>query len=390
MKQNYMMNTYQQFPVTFVKGEGNCLIDDKGDKYLDFVAGIAVNSLGYSDEAFKDALKAQVDELLHVSNLYFNTPQLEAAEMLAKAGGMDRVFFCNSGTEAVEGAIKLARKYFAKKGLDKWEIIAMHGSFHGRTYGAITLTGQDKYRKELGPLLPGVMHATYNDLESVQKMINDSTGAIILEIIQGEGGIVPGTEEFIYGVAELCKEKELLLILDEVQTGVGRTGKVYGYQHFDIQPDIIASAKGLGNGIPVGAVLAKEEVAAGFSPGDHASTFGGNLLATTAVMQVLKAFEEKDLLNHVNDISEYLTGKLKVLKDKYEFIDDVRGKGLMMGIKVNIPPKDIVMEAFDQKLLLVGAGADVIRLVPPLTITVEEVDQCIEILDGIFENCRRK
>ncbi len=336
-----LMNTYAQLPNIFTHGEDVYLVDEEGKKYLDFVAGIAVNGLGYSNEKLKDALKGQVDRLLHISNLYYSDIQLTAAEKLVKKTGMEKAFLCNSGAEAVEGAMKLARKYAKYKGYEeRFEIITMENSFHGRTLGAITATGQTKYQKGLDPLLPGIKYAKYNDLESVNALVNEKTCAILMEVIQGEGGIQMADKDFLNGVRKLCDEKGILLLFDEVQTGIGRTGYPCGYMYYDVKPDIMAMAKGLGAGVPVGAVLSSKEAAKGFVPGDHASTFGGNPLAMTAVDVVMDEVLSEEMLDHVREMGDYLKEKLTELKKGFGCIKELKGIGLIQGISLTYPRRN--------------------------------------------------
>lgn len=380
-----LMNTYSQNPSVFVKGEDIYLIDHNGKKYLDFVAGIAVNALGYSNETLKSALKEQVDQLLHCSNLYYNDAQLEAVKKLVEKTGMDKAFFCNSGAEAVEGALKLARKYAKFKGnAEKSNIIAMTNSFHGRTFGAISATGQTKYQQGLDPLLPGITHVPYNDLLAIEQAVTDNTCAILLEVIQGEGGIEMVDPQYFKKVKDICVEKDILLILDEVQTGIGRTGYACGYMMFGIKPDIIALAKGLGSGVPVGAIVATDEAAKGFVPGDHASTFGGNPLAMTAVSVVMDEVLNEEMLDHVKEMGAYLNSKLLELKETFPCIKAVKGTGLIQGIALTYSPRELVTKAFEKGLLLVGAGNDVVRFVPPLVVQKHHIDECIQILKEVL------
>ena len=381
------IHNYKQIPLVFEKGEGCTLIDVEGKPYLDFVAGIAVNALGYSHETLKNALKNQVDQFLHCSNLYWNQPSIEAAEKLVKASGLDKVFFCNSGAEANEAALKLTRKYAKKKlGPDRYEIISMKNSFHGRTYGAITATGQVKYQKDLNPMLPGFNYAKYNDIDDLKNKISENTCGVLVEVIQGEGGIIPAEKDYLKQVEALCKENNLVLILDEVQTGIGRTGEIFAFQNYDIQPDIVCLAKGLGAGVPVGAIVASEEVAIGFEPGDHASTFGGNPLACTAVNVVLDELITKDLLKNVKQQGQYLKEKLIELRSKHTCIKEIRGMGLMVGIELEgKEPAQVIESCKDNGLLLVGAGSQVIRFVPPLVVTKEDIDLAITILDQAMD-----
>lgn len=352
----HFIHTYNR-SVIFEKGEGMYLFDNEGNKYLDMGAGIAVSALGYSNDEYKQALKDQIDKLIHVSNLYFTEPSIKAAEYLSKASGMDKVFFTNSGTEAIEGAIKLARKYaYNKDKNSKGEIIAMNHSFHGRSMGALSVTGTKHYREPFEPLIGGVSFANYNDLESVKKLATKDTCAVILETLQGEGGIYPATDEFIHGLRKFCDENDILLIFDEIQCGMGRTGKMFTYQHYGVKPDIMTSAKALGCGVPVGAFAATKEVADAMCPGDHGTTYGGNPLATAAVCKVFEIFEKDGILNHVNEIAPYLKDKLNVLKDKFpDKIKDVRGKGLMMGMELYGPAGDVVSKLLKKGVILISA-----------------------------------
>lgn len=377
--QQYVMNTYGRFPVAPVKGKGSYLWDANGKEYLDFVGGIAVCILGHSNNELNQVLQEQAQALWHVSNLYWTKPQVEVAEKLANATGMDKVFFCNSGAEANEAAIKLARKYFYRKNQSrKYEIITFKQSFHGRTMAAVTATGQDKYHEGFAPLPGGFAYAEFNNLVSVENTINENTCAIMVEPIQGEGGIKPADIAFLKGLRKLCNQEGLLLIFDEVQCGMGRTGKLFAWQDYGVKPDIFTVAKGLGGGIPIGAMLATDEAAGGFAPGDHASTFGGNPLATGVASKVLDIVNNSEFLNNVNQIGDYLCNALKEITDSR--IVTVRGKGLMLGIEFNTPVKELVGICIKKGLLLVGAGANVIRFVPPLTINETEVNQAVNIL----------
>lgn len=383
---NSFVNTYKQFPIIFDYGKGVYMYDIEGNKYLDFVAGIAVNALGYGNETLNNALKEQIDKFTHCSNLYWNEPAINAANLLSKLSGLDKVFFCNSGAEANEGAMKLARKY-AKKFVseNRYEIITMKNSFHGRTIGTITATGQEKYQKGLSPLLPGIKYCEYNNIDALKETIGINTCAVLIEVIQGEGGIVPADIEYLQQVRKICDDKNLVLIIDEVQTGIGRTGKMMAYEHYNIKPDIVTLAKGLGSGIVVGAFAVNDKVAKGFEPGDHASTFGGNPLACTAVNVTLNSLSNDGVLDNVVKQGNYLKEKLESLKSKYDFVVDVRGIGLMQGIEVEVPVSTVVGKCLDKGLLLVGAGANVIRFVPPLIVTSEHIDEAIGILDKVFE-----
>lgn len=381
----HFIHTYNR-SVIFENGEGMYLFDNEGNKYLDMGAGIAVSALGYSNDEYKQALKDQIDKLIHVSNLYFTEPSIKAAEYLSKASGMDKVFFTNSGTEAIEGAIKLARKYaYNKDKNSKGEIIAMNHSFHGRSMGALSVTGTKHYREPFEPLIGGVSFANYNDLESVKKLATKDTCAVILETLQGEGGIYPATDEFIHGLRKFCDENDILLIFDEIQCGMGRTGKMFTYQHYGVKPDIMTSAKALGCGVPVGAFAAVKEVADAMCPGDHGTTYGGNPLATAAVCKVFEIFEKDGILNHVNEIAPYLKDKLNVLKDKFpDKIKDVRGKGLMMGMELYGPAGDVVSKLLKKGVILISAGTNIIRFVPPLVVEKEHIDVMCEKLEEVF------
>ena len=383
----YLIHTYNR-NITLTKGESVYLFDDEGNKYLDMGAGIAVSALGYSNDEYKNALKEQIDKLIHVSNLYYTEPLIKASKYFAKASGMDKVFFTNSGAEAIEGAVKLARKYAYLKNKDsKGEVIAMEHSFHGRTMGALSVTGTKHYREPFEPLIGGVSFAEYNNLDSVKELITNDTCAIILETLQGEGGIHPADKEFLTGIRKLCDDNDILLILDEIQCGMGRTGKMFAYEHYGIKPDIMTSAKALGCGVPVGAFAARREVADAMCAGDHGSTYGGNPLATAAACKVFEIFEEKDILGHVNEVAPYLKEKLNTLKDKYsDIIKDVRGIGLMLGIELSIPAGEVVSEAIKEGLILVSAGTNIIRFVPPLVIEKEHADEAFNILDKIFSS----
>ncbi len=379
--------TYNRFPVVFDHGDGVRLYDTDGQEYLDFGAGIAVMGLGYNDPEFNTALKEQVDKLLHTSNLFYNVPAVEAGELILKASGMDKVFFTNSGTEAVEGALKIARRYaYNKDGGHDHEIIAMNHSFHGRSLGALSVTGNDHYQEPFKPLLPGIQFADFNDLDSVKALVNHKTCAIIMETIQGEGGIYPAEEEFLKGVRALCDEHDMLLILDEIQCGMGRTGTMFAWQKYGVKPDVMTVAKALGNGVPVGAFLAAGKAATAMSPGDHGTTYGGNPFVTAAASKVLELFEKRKLVDHVKEVGEYLAEKLKSLADRYDIIKEQRGMGLIQGLEFSVPVAPIVSKALsEQKLVLISAGTNIIRFVPPLVIEKEDVDEMIEKLEAVLE-----
>lgn len=377
----YIMNTYGRLPVVLEKGEGSWVYDTDGNKYLDFVAGIAVNSLGHNSEIVNKALKEQSEKLIHCSNLYWIEPQIDLAELLCMASGMDKAFFCNSGAEANEGAIKLARKW----GNGRYEIISAIQSFHGRTMGALAATGQEKYQKSFIPVLTGFKYAVFNDLESIQAQISEKTCAIMLEPIQGEGGINEPSEDFFKGVKDLCKKHNLLLIIDEVQTGVGRTGKAFGFQNYDFQPDIITLAKGLGGGVPIGAMLAKDEVAEIFQPGDHASTFGGNPLVTNVALNVCQVIFCEDFLREVQEKGQYMREQLGKLKEQFLFLGKVKGKGLMVGLDYPKDAGEIVSKMLEKNILINAIGGKTLRFVPPLNVKYEEIDIVIKALEEVFK-----
>lgn len=380
--ENALLHTYNRYQIVLDRGEGVYLYDAEGKKYLDFCAGIAVFGLGYGNKVYNDALKAQIDKLIHTSNYYYNVPAIEAAKSLLKVSGMNRVFFTNSGAEAIEGAIKAARKYaFNKDGCTDHEIIAMEHSFHGRTMGALSVTGNPKYREAFEPGIGNIKFATMNDLESVKALITPKTCAIIFETVQGEGGIYPATEEFIKGIRKLCDERDILLILDETQCGMGRTGYMFAWQKYGVAPDIMTSAKGLTCGVPGGAFLLNEKVAANsLVAGDHGTTYGGNPLAATATNAVLSQFEKLDILANVIKVGEYLFDKLEEVKSQYDCITAHRGVGLMQGLEFSIPVGDIIKRCMSNGLILINAGSNIIRFVPPLVITCEDVDAMLEIL----------
>ncbi len=377
-----IVHTYNRFPVCFDHGKGVYLYDTDGKAYLDFGAGIAVNAFGYDVPEYKEALKAQIDKLLHVSNLYYTEPMAAAAHKLVNASGLKRVFFTNSGTEAIEGAIKVARRYaFNKDGCTDHEIIAMEHSFHGRSMGALSVTGNAHYREPFLPGIGNVIFAEYNNLEDVISKITDKTCAILFEAVQGEGGIYPAKPEFIQEIRKICDEKDILLILDEVQCGMGRTGKMFAYQNYGVMPDVIATAKGLGCGVPVGAFVVGDKAEFALVPGDHGSTYGGNPFVTTAVSTVLDMFESSNVLENVKTVGAYLDQKLQALVDKYDVLSETRGLGLMRGLEFKEAVGPVVAKALEEGLILISAGTNIIRFVPPLVITNEDVDHMIEILE---------
>lgn len=385
---NYVMNTYTRIPIVPAKGAGAVLTDIEGKEYLDFVAGIAVNNIGHCHPKVVAALKEQVEKLIHCSNLYCIEPQARLAKMLVENSCFDKVFFCNSGAEANEAAIKLVRRYSQiVRGKDRFEIISMKKSFHGRTLATVTATGQPKYQKGFAPLPPGFFYAKMNDFEALRSFVSPRTCAVMLELIQGEGGVNPACKDYVHKVRELCTQEGILLIIDEVQTGIGRTGKLFAYEHYGITPDIISLAKGLGGGVPIGAILATDEVAKGFEPGTHASTFGGNPLSCAAGIAVLEILLEDGLLVHGAKIGEYLAKRLNELRDSFEFISDVRGLGLMRGIQLDkVDDKGFLVQRCRELGLLINCiHGDVIRLVPPLVVTEEHVGRAVDILRKVFE-----
>lgn len=383
--ENSLVHTYNRFPVVLDRGEGVYLYDTEGKKYLDFAAGIAVSGLGYGNPEFNGALKAQIDQLIHSSNLYYNTTCGKAAEALKEVSGMDRVFFTNSGTEAIEGALKAARKYAWKKGTGRYEFIAMENSFHGRSMGALSVTEHEAYRTPFEPLIPGVSFARFNDLDSVRKLVTEKTCAIILEPLQGEGGINTASEEFMKGIRELCDKEGILMICDEIQCGMGRTGSMFAWQSYGTKPDIMAMAKAIGSGVPVGAFAMTEEVAKySLEPGDHGTTYGGNPLACAAVAKTIEIFRREKITDHVQEVGAYLTLRLKELVETCDGALEQRGKGLIQGLKVRRPAGEICAAALKEGLLVISARSDVIRLVPPLIVKKEHVDELMEKLKKVL------
>lgn len=383
LEKQYMMPTYERFNLVLEKGEGCYVYDEEGHKYLDMGSGIAVNSLGYHHPVLTEALKNQVGKLIHTSNYYYTKPQIEAAQLLVTYSSLDKVFFCNSGTEANEGAIKLARKYGKQKSPLKTQIISLKGGFHGRTLGALSATPKEQYQKDFKPLMPDFYYAQFNDIEDIKACINENTCAVILEVIQGEGGIILADEVYLKEIEKLCAQYDALFIIDEVQTGIGRTGSLFAYSQFGLQPDIVTTAKGLGAGLPIGAILCTEKANV-FAPGNHGTTFGGNLLATTAASVVLKELCENGLMEHVQSVSKYLKDKLLKMQAKSEKIVEVRGMGLMIGIEIKEPVKPLLEKCMAKGLLAIGAGEKVIRLLPPLIITAKQVDEGIAILEELL------
>lgn len=377
-----LLHTYNRFQIVLDHGDGVHLYDMDGKEYLDFCAGIAVFALGYNNQRYNDALKAQIDKLIHTSNYYYNVPAIEAARKMKEVSGMDRVFFTNSGAESIEGAIKAARKYaYLKDGTTDHEIIAMEHSFHGRTMGALSVTGNPKYREAFEPMIGNIRFAKMNDFESVLSQVTDKTCAILFETVQGEGGIYPAEEEFMKKIKALCEEKDILLILDEIQCGMGRTGYMYAWQKYGVKPDIMTTAKALGCGVPVGAFLMTEKVAQhSLTSGDHGTTYGGNPLATAAINVVLDLFRENHIIDNVQKTGAYLEEKLNGLAEKYDVIETRRGIGMMQGLVFQMPVGPVINKALEKGLILINAGTNIIRFVPPLVITKEDVDQMIGIL----------
>lgn len=375
------MHNYAQFPLVLTSGKGCFVTDVKGKEYLDLVGGIAVNALGYHDTALSAELKNVIDGgLLHCSNLYWNPYAIEAAELLVKLSGMQRVFFCNSGTEANEAAIKLARKWGQKKARGKSDIITFEHSFHGRTYASMTATGQRKYQESFVPLVPGFSYAPFNDLEAVQALMSESTCAIMVEPIQGEGGIRPASAQFLQGLRRLCDEHELLLIFDEVQCGLGRSGNYFAFQNYQVKPDLVSIAKALAGGVPMGALVAQGEAAEVFEPGDHAATFGGNLLASAAATVVLRRLSQAEFLPAVREVAQHLQAGLTQLATQFSSIVEVRGQGLMMGIEFTFAVRTLIEKCLEKGLLVASSGANVVRFVPPLIISKDELDIALKIL----------
>lgn len=387
--EEYILHTYNRFPVVFEKGEGVCLYDTEGKEYLDFAAGIAVNALGYHYPGYDEALKKQIDKLLHVSNLYYNVPIAEAGEKLAKASGLEKVFFTNSGTEAIEGALKAAKKYaYIRDGHSGHEIIAMNHSFHGRTIGALSVTGNAHYRDPFAPLMDGVKFADFNDINSVKEKITEKTCAILLEPVQGEGGIFPAEQDFLDELRQICDEKDILLIFDEIQCGMGRTGNYFAWQAYGVKPDIMTCAKALGCGVPVGAfVLGKKAAKASLVPGDHGTTYGGNPFVCAAVSRVFDILEKDEILKHVQEHILFLEDALDRIAENHDCVLERRGMGFMQGLvlKKEYPVGEVVKKALDEGLLVISAGENVLRIVPPLVIQKEDIWKMEEILEKCFK-----
>lgn len=385
-----LLHTYNRYQVVFEKGDGVYLYDMDGKKYLDFVAGIAVFALGYNNKEYNDALKEQIDKIIHTSNYYYNLPAIEAAKKLKQISGMDRVFFTNSGAESIEGAIKTARKYaYLKGGSTDHEIIAMNHSFHGRTMGALSVTGNPHYREPFEPMIGNIKFADLNDFDSVEAQVTDKTCAILFETVQGEGGIYPATEEFMQKVRKLCDERDILMILDEIQCGMGRTGEMFAWQRFGIKPDVMTTAKALGCGVPVGAFLMTEKVGAhSLVAGDHGTTYGGNPLACAAICKVIELFEKQKILDNVREVGAYLAKRLDELAAEFDCVETRRGAGLLQGLVFDRPVGGIITKAMEKGLVLINAGTSIIRFVPSLVITKDHVDEMTAILrECIDETC---
>ena len=383
--ESFVMNTYKRFPIVLEHGEGLYVYDENGRKYLDFVAGIAVNTLGHGHPGLAKVISEQAGKMLHVSNLYWTQSQIDIAEKLVKNSCFGKAFFCNSGAEANEGALKITRKYAERHHPERYEIIAMNDSFHGRTMGALTATGQPKYKKGLDPLLPGVVHVDFNDFDALKKTVNEKTAGIMLEPIQAEGGIIPVNEEYLKKVRKLCDDNDILLIYDEVQCGMGRLGHLFAYQYYGVKPDMVSLAKGIAGGVPMGAMLATDKVAECFAPGDHAATFGGNPLAAAAACFIFDQLTETDLLDNVRKQGEYLTKKLMELKDRLPVVTDVRGAGLLQGLELGVEAGPVISDCIESGLLLVNAGTNVIRFVPALIVGKAEIDECAGILSKVLQ-----
>ena len=378
-----LYKAYNRYQVVFERGDGIRLYDTDGTEYLDFFAGIAVNALGYHYPGYDEAVKAQVDKFLHISNYFYNPPAISAGEKLLKVSRMEKVFFTNSGTEAVEGALKIARRYAYNKNKDSraYEIIAMDHSFHGRSMGALSVTGKEAYRAPFEPLIPGIKFAAYNDLDSVKALVNEKTCGIIVEPIQGEGGIFPATDEFLKGLREIADQNDLILIFDEIQCGMGRSGEYFAWQHSGVKPDVMTVAKALGNGVPIGAFLTAGKANTAMTPGDHGTTYGGNPLVCAAADAVLTIFERDNILENVRKVGAYLREKLEELRTVTDHIVDIRGKGMMLGVEFDVPVNPVINNALlEQHMVLINAGTNILRVIPPLVVTEKDVDEAIERL----------
>ncbi|MDH4084723.1 MAG: acetylornithine transaminase [Nitrospira sp.] len=382
----YLMQTYSRQPISIVRGRGAKVYDLEGREYLDFVGGIAVNVLGHGHPDLVQAIQRQAAQLIHTSNLYYTEPQVKLARLLVDHSFADRVFFCNSGAEANEAAIKLARRYgHERHGAKRFEVITMKNSFHGRTLGMLTATGQDKVQKGFEPLMPGFTYAPFNDFSALESMVNEQTAAIMLEPIQAEGGVYVATRDYLKSLRELCTQKDILLIFDEIQTGIGRTGTFFAYEQLGVKPDIMTLAKGLAGGVPIGACLATESAAAAFSPGAHASTFGGNPLACAAALAVCRLLLEGRVLDHGKSMGEYLAKGLTDCKERYRIVKDVRGLGLLQGMELETDARAVVADALARGVLINAATERVLRFVPPLIITQREIDKLLDLLGTLLD-----
>jgi acetylornithine aminotransferase len=385
-----VMATYSRFPITLVKGKGSYIWDDQGNQFLDFTSGIATCNLGHVPEAVKEKLEEQLQNLWHCSNLYSIPNQQELATLLVENSCGDQVFFCNSGAEANEAAIKLARRYANHvKGSGSSEVVTFQQSFHGRTLATLSATGQEKIQQGFYPLMPGFRYLPFNDIDGLDELKTIKPAAVLLELVQGEGGVIPANPKWVEKLAQICKDNEILLMVDEIQTGIGRTGTLFAYEQYAIEPDVISIAKGLGSGFPIGAIIAKEEAAKGFEPGTHGSTFGGNPLATAAGQATITYILESNLIDHVKQVSAYLDLQLQSLKEKYPFIKEIRGKGLLKGVVVETEALEIVKKALKNKLLILTAGQNVVRILPPLTVTSEEINEFKDKLDKTFQSIEK-
>ncbi|CRK81773.1 acetylornithine transaminase [Neobacillus massiliamazoniensis] len=382
-----VMSTYSRFPVALVKGKGSYVWDDQGNQFLDFTSGIATCNLGHVPNVVKEKLEEQLQNIWHCSNLYHIPNQEKLAALLTANSCGDQVFFCNSGAEANEAAIKLARRYTSKvKGEGSYEVITFKQSFHGRTLATLSATGQEKIQQGFAPLVPGFSYLPFNDFDALNELAIRKPAAVLLELVQGEGGVIPADPDWVSKMAQICQENDILLMVDEVQTGIGRTGTLFAYEHYGIEPDVISVAKGLGSGFPIGAIIAKEKAAKGFDPGSHGSTFGGNPLASAAGVATISHIVESNLLSHVKEITEYLDLQLQELKEKFPLIKEVRGKGLLKGLVVEGDAPEIVKKAIGNKLLILTAGPNVLRILPPLTATKEEINEFKEKLEKTFQS----
>ena len=388
LSEQYVAHTYARYPVVLVRGKGTRVWDQEGEEYLDFVSGLAVCNLGHCHPRVVKTIQGQAEKLIHVSNFYYIEPQIQLASLLCKHSFADKVFFCNSGAEANEGAFKLARKFGKEKtGKDRYEIITMEGSFHGRTLATLTATGQEKFHKGYEPLMPGFKYVPFNDIGAVKKAIDPKTCAVMVEPIQGEGGVNCPSEGYLKALREICDENKLLLMFDEVQVGMGRTGKLFAYEHEGVEPDILTLAKSLAGGVPIGALLIKKEISDGFKPGDHASTFGGNPLASAAGVAALTAILEEGMLENCRKMGDYFLSELDKMKNKFPFIKEVRGKGLILGMELKMDGSSMVKEMLKKRVLINCTMGNVLRFLPPLIVTKEEIDRVVAALEEVFSNC---